>query len=58
MIHSLSLMIYMILLVGFLLQNNLRKDQFFNKIFLLTDTYIEVILEMPFFLLSNANIGL
>lgn len=41
---------------GFLLQHSLEKMQFFEETFLLTDTSMEVILEMSFLKLSNANI--
>ncbi len=39
----------------FLLQNSLGRVQFFKETFLLTDTSIEVVLEMPFLALSNAD---
>ena len=41
---------------SFLLQNSLKKVRFFEETFLLTDTNIEVILMMPFFSFSNADV--
>lgn len=41
---------------GSLLQNKLWRVQFFEKIFLLADTSMEVVLGMFFFSLSNANL--
>lgn len=39
----------------FLFQNSSERVQFFEKIFLLADTNIKVVLEMPFLSLSNAD---
>lgn len=45
-------------LVGFLIYNKLNKIQFFKETFLLTNTSIEVVLNMSFLSFSNANIKL
>ncbi len=42
-------------LAGFVVQNKLRKIWFCDETFLLADTNMEVVLEMPFLILSNAN---
>lgn len=55
-IHGLLLEIYGMASVRFLLQNSLGRVQFFEKTFLLADTSIKIILDMPFFSLSNVNI--
>lgn len=44
------------LLAGFSVQNKLKKIKFFEEIFLLVDTSMEVILGMSFLTLSNINI--
>ncbi len=41
---------------SFLLQDSLGRVWFFEEIFLLANTNIEVILEMPFLSLSNADV--
>lgn len=41
---------------SFLLQDSLKKAQFFKKPFLLTDTNMEVVLGMSFQFLSNLDI--
>lgn len=46
---------YGIASASFLLQNSLRRVWFFEEIFLLADTSIEVILRMPFLSFSNAD---
>ena len=43
-------------IAGFQIENKLGKAQFFEESFLLADTSIEVVLRMPFLILSNANI--
>lgn len=43
-------------LARFLLKDNLGKIQFFKETFLLTDTSMEVILEMLFLSFSNTDI--
>lgn len=55
-IYDFLLNTYGITLTMFLLQNSFKKVQFFEKIFLLTNTRIEVILEIVFFFFSNADI--
>lgn len=50
------MVIYDMLIARFLLQDKLEKVTFFKKIFLLADFSIKVILEIPFFSLSNTNI--
>lgn len=47
---------YDIVLARFLIQDRLRKIRFFKEIFLLDNTSIEIVLEMSFLALSNANI--
>lgn len=47
---------FKIVLVSFQAKYKLRKTRFFQKIFLLTDTSVEMVLEMPFLTFSNANI--
>lgn len=44
------------IMTRFLIQNSLEKIRFFEKIFLLANISMEVILEMPFLSLSNTNI--
>ena len=53
---GLLLEIYGIALTRFSIQASLGKVGFFEKIFLLADTSMEVVLEMLFFSLSNANV--
>ncbi len=55
-IDGLPLEIYSIASASFLLQNNLRRVQFFEETFLLTNTSIEMILGILFLSLSNANV--
>lgn len=50
------LVIYGMIIGKFSIQNKLEKIWFFEKTFLLVDTSIEVVLEMPFLILSNADI--
>lgn len=47
---------YGMISVSFLLQDSQERVWFFEKTFLLADTSIEVILEMPFLVLSNADV--
>ena len=44
------------ILASFQLEDTLEKAQFFQETFLLADLYIEVVLEMLFLNLSNADI--
>lgn len=55
-IDSLPLESYGMVLASFSLQDSLRRIRFFEEIFLLTDTNMEVVLEMSFLSLSNVNI--
>lgn len=57
-IDGLPLVIYEMLLVGFSVQNKLKKIQFFEETFMLADTNMEVILGMSFLIFSNANMQL
>ena len=41
---------------SFQVEDKLGRPWFFQKIFLLADLSMEVVLEMPFLILSNANI--
>lgn len=50
------LKMYDIVSAGFSLQDCLKKVQFFEKISLLAKTNIEIVLEMPLLVFSNANI--
>lgn len=43
-------------LANFQIENKLRRARFFQETFLLANTSVEVILEMPFLALSNADI--
>lgn len=45
-----------IVLASFKVENKLSRSRFFQKSFLLADTSIDVLLEMSFLILSNANI--
>lgn len=45
-----------IVIVRFLIQDKVSKVQFFEKIFLLTNTNIKIVIKMFFFSFSNANI--
>ena len=51
-----SLDTFRIVIAGFQVIDKLDKTRFFQEIFLLADTTMEVILEMLFLTLSNANI--
>ncbi len=55
-IDGLLLKTYGIAPASFLLQDSLRRVQFFEKTFLLADTSIEVVLEMSFLSLGNIDI--
>lgn len=50
-----SLGTYSIVTIGFLLQDSQKRVQFFEKVFLLANTNIEVILGILFLVFSNAN---
>ncbi len=54
-INSLSLVTDGVILVGFSVKNKLGKVWFFEKTFLLADNSREVVLKIPFFTFSNAN---
>lgn len=45
-----------IVIVSFLLQNNLEKARFFQEPFLLTNTSMEMVLEMLFLTFSEADV--
>ena len=47
---------FKIVLVSFQVKDILGKARFFQKTFLLADLSIKVVLEIPFLILSNANI--
>ena len=55
-INGSSLNIFKIVITGFLIQDKLGKARFFQKIFLVADTRMDIVLRMPFFTLSNADI--
>lgn len=55
-IDSLLLTTYGMTLAKFLFQNSLRKNQFLEKTFYLTNTSNEVVLKMSFFFFSFTNI--
>ncbi len=55
-IDGLPLKIYGMAPASFLLQDSLGRVWFFEETFLLTDTSIEMVLEIPFLSLSNADI--
>lgn len=55
-IDSLALKIYRMVTTGFLVQNKLDRVWFFKKIFLLVNTSIEVVLEMPIHSLNNVDV--
>ncbi len=46
---------YSMVSASFSLQDSLRRDQFFEETFLMADTSMEMVLEMPFLTLSNAD---
>ena len=54
-INGLSLVTYKMVLVGFSVQDKLKKIWFFEEIFLLADTSMEVVLGMSFLIFSNVN---
>lgn len=54
-IDDLSLEIYNIVLAIFSLQDYLRKVRFFETTFLLTNTSMEVVLEMLFLIFNNID---
>lgn len=54
-IDGLPLQIYGMVLVIFSLEDSLEKVRFFKESFLLTNTNIEVVLEMLFLVFSNAD---
>lgn len=55
-IDGFALKTYNIVIVGFSIQDKLDRIWFFKETFLLADTSIKVVLEIPFLTLSNANI--
>ena len=54
-INNPSLVIYGMILAGFLIQNKLGKIQFFEKTFLFANTSIKMILEMLFLTILDAD---
>ncbi len=56
MIDGLPLETYGMASASFSLQDSLGRVRFFEETFLLVDTSMEVVLEMPFLSLSNADI--
>lgn len=54
-INRFFLEIYNMVLVGFSLQNSLKKVWFFEKTFLLANINMEIVLRMLFFYFSIAN---
>ena len=55
-IDAFLLATYKMVITAFQVLNKLGRAYFFQELFLLTNISIEVILEMPFLILSNANI--
>lgn len=55
-IDGLVLKTYSMIIAKFLLQDKLKRPQFFEKTFLLADKSIKVIFGKPFFTLSNADV--
>lgn len=53
-----ALMTYYMAIVRFLLKDKLRRDWFFEKIFLLANISMKIVLKMPFFTFVNADIRL
>ena len=51
-----SLVTYEMVLAGFSVQNKLEKVWFFKETFLLADTSIKMVLEMPFLTFSDVNL--
>ena len=51
-----ALKTYGMTIAGFSIQDNSGRAPFFKEIFLLADTSMEVVLEMPFLVFSNADI--
>lgn len=55
-IDEIILVFYNMAITGFLLQDKYVKDCFFEKMFLLANKTMDVILRVLFFTLSNANV--
>ena len=55
-IDGFTLKTYEIVIAGFSIQDKLGKARFFEKTFLLIDTNMEVVLEIPFVAFSNVDI--
>ena len=55
-IHGFVLKIYDMTIAGFLIQDELSKLQFFEEIFLLADTSMDVVLGKLFLFLSNTDV--
>ncbi len=51
-----ALVTYGMVIAGFSLQDKLGTARFFEETFLLADTSIEVVLEMPFLALSDGDV--
>ena len=56
-IDSSALEIYDMVIAKFLFQDKLKKPSFFEKTFLLADTSMDVILEILFLTINNANVN-
>lgn len=56
-IDSFTFETFDIVLASFQVKDKLGRDRFFQNIFLVADTSIEVILRMPFLALSNADVS-
>ena len=55
-IDDFTLETFGMVLASFQVEDKLKKAQFFQKTFLLADLSVEVVLGIPFLILSNANI--
>lgn len=55
-INSITLIIHGMVVTNFSLKDKYGRDRFFEDIFLVANTSIEIVLDMPFFSLFNANI--
>ena len=55
-IVGLLLRTFGMVIAGFQVEDKLGKARFFQELFLLAETSMEVVLEMPFLILSNAII--
>lgn len=55
-LDGLAVKTYGMALASFLLQDSLERVRFFEETFLLSDTSIRVVLEMPFLSLNNIDV--